>query len=410
MGLGLEKMMALEEGLYGSRSGALSFEVWFDEKAIIQRGFKKCLIARSVYTKQVGDQIVRLFRHSDDSRMSCADEKILVEECKQLSELIRMSEWVKPEKFIGCSLEYGSNYILIRQTDKILEMEAKFHDLIIMCNPKRRRRQTMLPSNALDDDTSLSPEVIKTLSGKAITEYRSIVGAENWISSIRMDCKFAQHIVAGKMAEPRNWDLYCAIWYLEYLVETADYPLVLGGPIIDPQAMSDASFGTMSEKRSVKAHMVRTGPQSGAILASTDTIKIATTSVWDCEVQAASDAVDSLSYVMNLCDDLGFETENNRRVQIDSQSGLDWYNSSKINSKSRHLQIKYYHTKHSVQEGVVSMEHVDGGRNDIDLGTKIHGIKKTRQLSRNMLGHNLVLGRGIRGIIELDEHEDSEDV
>ena len=141
----------------------------------------------------------------------------------------------------------------------------------------------MLPSNALDDDKSLSPEVIKTLSGKAITEYRSIVGAENWISSIRMDCKFAQHIVAGKMAEPRNWDLYCAIWYLEYLVETADYPLVLGGPIIDPQAMSDASFGTMSEKRSVKAHMVRTGPQSGAILASTDTIKIATTSVWDCE-------------------------------------------------------------------------------------------------------------------------------
>ena len=151
--------------------------------------------------------------------------------------------------------------------------------------------------------------------------------------------------------------------------------------------------------------MVRTGPQSGAILASTDTIKIATTSVWDCEVQAASDAVDSLSYVMNLCEDLSFETENNRRVQIDSQSGLDWYNSCKINSKSRHLQIKYYHTKHSVQEGVANLEFVEGEENDIDLGTKIQGIRKTRQLSRNILGHNLVLGQGIRGIIELDEDE-----
>jgi hypothetical protein len=180
---------------------------------------------------------------------------------------------------------------------------------------------------------------------------------------------------------------------------------VLGGPIIDPQAMSDASFGTMREKRSVKSHLVRTGPESGAIIASTDTISIATTSVWDCEVQAASDAVDSLSYVMNLCDDLGFETANTRRVQIDSQSTLDWYNSSKINSKSRHLQIKYYHTKHSVQEGVANLEFVSGEDNDADLNTKVHGIRKTRELSRSILGHCLVLGQGIRGIIELDSDD-----
>ncbi len=363
------------------------------------------MIARSVYIKQVGDQIVRLFRHSDDCRMSCADESTLDKECAELSSHIRMSDWLRPEKFIGCSIEYGSNYILLRQTDKILEAEAKFHELIQVCNPQRRKRLTRLPSNALDADELLNEEVIQTLKGKLITDYRSLVGAENWISSIRMDCKFPQHVVAGRMANPRRWDLYCAIWYLEYLVETSDYPLVLGGPIVDPQAMSDASFGTMREKRSVKAHMVRTGPLSGAILASTDTIKIATTSVWDCEVQAASDAVDSLSYVMNLCEDLSFETDNNRRVQIDSQSALDWFDSNKINAKSRHLQIKYYHTKHSTQEGLVNMEFVKGPENDIDLNTKNHGIQKTRELTRSMLGHNLVLGQGIKGIIELDEDE-----
>ena len=282
-----------------------------------------------------------------------------------------------------------------------MEAEAKFYDLILMCNPKRRKRLTQLPSNALNEDNELNPELILPLDNKLTTEFRSLVGAENWISSIRMDCKFAQHVVAGRMANPRRWDLYCAIWYLEYLIYSADYPLVLGGPHIDPQAMSDASFATMKEKRSVKAHLVRTGPLSGAILASTDTIKIATTSVWDCEVQAASDAVDSLSYVMNLCEDLGFETDNTRRVQIDSQSGLDWYNSNKINSKSRHLQIKYYHTKHSVQEGVANLEFVNGEDNDIDLNTKVHG-KKTRDLTRSILVHHLVIGLAIRGIIEFD--------
>ncbi len=192
-------------------------------------------------------------------------------------------------------------------------------------------------------------------------------------------------------------------------METADYPLVLGGPIIDPQAMSDASFATMNEKRSVKSHLVRTGPQSGAILASSNTISIATTSVWDCEVQAASDAVDSLTYVMNLCEDLGFVTENSRKVQIDSQSGLDWYNSNKINSKSRHLQIKYYHTKHSVQEGLANLEFVAGDDNDSDINTKVLGIKKTRDLTRNILGHHLVLGQAIRGVIELDDNDNYND-
>ena len=136
-----------------------------------------------------------------------------------------------------------------------------------------------------------------------------------------------------------------------------------------------------------------------AILASSDTISIATTSEWDCEVQAASDAVDSLSYAMNLCEDLEFEPENNRKVQIDSQSGLDWYNSTKINTKSRHFQIKYY------TQGLANLKVVTGKDNDSDINTKVLGIKKTRDLTRNILGHHLVLRQGIRGIIELDDND-----
>ena len=81
------------------------------------------------------------------------------------------------------------------------------------------------------------------------SEYKSLIGAKKWIASLRMNCKFPQHAVAGRMQSPRKWDMFCAIWYLEYVVHTADYPLVLGGPVIDPQGSSDASFGTMRERR-----------------------------------------------------------------------------------------------------------------------------------------------------------------
>ena len=105
-------------------------------------------------------------------------------------------------------------------------------------NPTRRVRQTRLPANALDDDSCLSEPKVVLLSDKIASDYRSLVGATNWICTLRMDCKFPQHVVAGHMQYPRVWDMYCAIWYLKYLVHTADYPLVLGGPIIDPQCMS----------------------------------------------------------------------------------------------------------------------------------------------------------------------------
>jgi hypothetical protein len=408
MDLGLEKYMKLDKGVYGSRSGALSYEIWFDKRAVMERQFQKCLIARSVYIKEVNGSIIRKYRHSDDCVDFCDDEEVLINECRELSKIIRLSEWVKPEKFVGISIEYADRVVLLRQSEYIMEVEEEFHDLIIKYNRQRRTRLTRLPANALDDDLNFTEEQLSLLDYDSVSEYRSVVGALNWIASLRMDCKFPQHVVAGRMQSPREWDMFCAIWYLEYVINTADYPLVLGGPVVDPQGSSDASFGTMREKRSVKAHLIRTGPLSGAILASTDTIKIATTSVWDCEVQAASDLVDSLQYTMNLCEDLKLETENNRICQLDSQSARDWYMSNKINAKSRHLQIKYYHTKHSVQEGLVNLEFIEGEENDSDLNTKTCGIARTRKLTRKILGHWLVLRQGYRGIIELSEQEERE--
>ena len=179
---------------------------------------------------------------------------------------------------------------------------------------------------------------------------------------------------------------------MEYAYFTANYPLVLGGPIVDPEAMSDASFGTMSEKRSVISHIVRTGPLSGAILSSTETIKIAVTSVWDAEVQSASSAVDSMVYVSNIIDELKYASGHSKKVRIDSESGIEWFNSNRVNEKSRHMQIKYFHTKHSVQEGIVNMEFCDGEENESDLNTKVCDAKRTLKLTRKMLGHWLVIG------------------
>ena len=105
---------------------------------------------------------------------------------------------------------------------------------------------------------------------------------------------------------------------MEYVINTAEFPLVLGGPELNLECMSDASFGIWSEKRSIKSHFVRTGSFSGAIEASVDTIKVAVTSIWEAEVMAASDGIDSLSYFENLSDELKFNFKSTSKIRIDS--------------------------------------------------------------------------------------------
>ena len=261
---------------------------------------------------------------------------------------------------------------LLRFTSKILEMKERFQDVIGFYNPKGRKRLTWLPSNALGDNEIFSDEQLRGLGEEMASQYRAIVGSSNYVSTLRPDVKFPQHIVAGRMANPREWDMFCVVWYLEYMIETADYPLVLGGPQVSLEAMSDASFGIMPERRSIKSHFVRTSPLSGAIEASVDTIRVAVNSVWEAEVMAASDGIDSLRYFDNVCDELHFDRCELSKVRVDSESGMEWFESSRINQRSRHIQTRYYHNKHSVQDRQVNMEFVKGEDNDSDLITKIH--------------------------------------
>jgi hypothetical protein len=297
-------------------------------------------------------------------------------------------------------IEYGDHVVLLRYTSKILELKEIYHDVIAQYNPHGRKRLCWLPSNALDSDDKFSAEQLQVLSGKRTTEYRAIVGVLNFISTLRSDIKFPQHVTAGHMQAPREWDMFCVVWYLEYVIETAEYPLVLGGPEVSLESMSDASFAIMSEKRSIKSHFIRTCPLSGAIEASVDTVKVAVTSIWEAEVMAASDGIDSLMYFENVANELHFDRDDVSKLRIDSESGLEWFALSKVNQKSRHIQIKYYHAKHSVQEELVNMEFVSGEENEADILTKVLCAKRIRELSQKILGHRLVLGQGYAGVIE----------
>jgi hypothetical protein len=73
-------------------------------------------VSRSCYIKLVGDIVVRLYRHSDDLRLSCTDKTILDSEVALLQILFPIAKFVQPDVFLGS--QYQRINLMANQMNK----------------------------------------------------------------------------------------------------------------------------------------------------------------------------------------------------------------------------------------------------------------------------------------------------
>jgi hypothetical protein len=409
----LPRMSMLHKGLYGSTKGALSFQVWVDEK-LNKIGYKKCQSARSVYIKKVHEEMIRLLRHSDDFRLSTQETQTLKEESKLLGETIRLSEFKPTKRFLGICAERISHLtgspdergrvVLLNMTEKIEEMGVKFKDLSVKYNSKSRIRRSGLPDNPIREDEELGQAYSVRLGDGGIKRYMSLVGLLQWITAgIRFDCRYSYYVVSIRLSNPREWDMYMAVWLMDFIVGTKHRPLVLGGPEVDPEVMCDSSFATLPKRRTVKSHVATTCNGSGAIYACVGAVKNAIKSIWEGELMAGSDGSDTIIYLKKVLKELEYLNIGSNKVKIDSQSVLDWIDSDKNNKHSRHVDIRLHNARDRAKDGSVSWEYVNTLINIADILTKSLGAAQFEYLSGKILGHDLVAGLGIIGVVDSGE-------
>lgn len=410
---GFPRESLLNKGLYGSKGGALSWQVWIDGK-MRDLDFRKLEVCRGVYLKRLpSNEAVRAYRHSDDFRMSSADVEGRILQERLLKEIVRMSEFSNIYRFLGCTFEYinaltgmpdpAGTIVLVRQTDKIREMDTKFAYLRLKFNKKNRVRQTAIPVDAIKFDEELGSDYVVALCKEEIEVYQSLGGCIQWVTgSTRHDAKLGAFLLSTRMAKPRMWDMFLAVYVMDYLSATAEAPLVLGGPIIDPVIYADASFASLPERRSIMGHCAFTGEGSGAIYATVGSTKTAVTSIWEAELMSGCAAIDTGLYVTNACNELEYEVPQCRKVRVDNQGEIDWIKGSVSNKRSRHIDVRYYRSRQMQEMGRVDVEHVVTEDNVADILTKPLVAKPFLKFARRILGHCLVFGKGIAGIFEED--------
>ena len=395
-----ERESLLLKGLYGSTKGALSFQVWAD-MMLAEIDYRKCDVARGVYLKTIEDDLVRLYRHSDDFRISALTDNALDTEVAAIQTKIRTTPFKPLEDFLGCSFkrfksetmeedEIGDVY-LATMVVQINKLEADYGYLRKHMNPTGKIRYTPLPLKPILEECELGETQREFLPPDDIKVYMSLVMSMGWIvGNVRPNLKFPHHVVAKKLACPRVWDMYLAVWLLEHILLTRNWPLVLGGPTVDPEVHTDASFASMEERRSVAGHTLRCGPKSGVIHANVKTIKCAIKSIFEGETYGASDGQDTAIYARHVIEELEYKSEDSRKVFVDNTGSLDWMAGSVPTKRSKHMEVRLFRSKHLVEDGEVCMEYVPTEDNIADLLTKSLPRAQYERLAKMMLGHDLI--------------------
>jgi hypothetical protein len=408
---GLPRESLLDKGLYGTRGGALSWQIWVDGKMSIL-DYMKLDVARGVYVKKLeSGELVRVYRHSDDFRFSSFDRAGIKVEQQRMREQVKMKEFAKLDRFLGCEFEYinevtgepdeNGQIVLVRQRVKIHELEEQFAHLHRLFNPHGRVRATATPMSALTPDEELKRGHADLLDAAGTKEYQSIIGCLGWITgSTRPDGKFAYFLLSRRNANPRMWDMYLAVWLMDYIVATKDAPLVLGGSVADPEVFADASFAILPERRSVTAHVATASPRSGAIYAHVGASKCAVASIFEAELLAGGEAVDTALYMSQACAEMEYPIPHCRRVYVDNEAEVEWVKGSVSNKRSRHIDVRLYRMRHLQEAGEISVEHVSSEDNVADILTKPLQPGVFRRLAAMILGHRLVRGFKIPGVFE----------
>ena len=396
-----ERESLLLKGLYGSIKGALSFQVWVEQK-LQEISYQKCSIARGVYMKELAQgNIVRLLRHSDDFLLSANNAATVDEEVKLLREQIRTTPFKDVDEFLGCQFKrYRSedmvedvvgDIILVTMVGKIEKLNDDYGYLKKRFNPTGRVRYTPLPLKPIPDEDDLAPEQKVLLSPVDIKLFMSLTMSIGWIvGNVRPNLKFPHHVIAKKLATPRVWDMYLAVWLMEHIILTKEWPLILGGPTIDPEVEADSSFGTMEERKTVGSHCLVTARKSGVIYANVHTYKVTVKSIFNGEALAASEGQDTSIYARRVVEELKYPSKDSRKVLVDNSAAIDWMLGSVPTKRSKHMEIRLYRSRHLVDEGEIMMEYIPTEENMADLLTKSLPRARYEKLAKRMLGHELV--------------------
>jgi hypothetical protein len=375
------KVWRLKKSVYGLKQAPRLWNTLLDEKLRLL-GFNPTISDPCVYIGYLDNEKLLIAVYVDD--LIIASKHV-----KTISSFKSAFEKYFPITDLG-DLKFVLNIEVIRDRPNrriFLSQTSKLQGIIDDARLSDAKIEPLPSDPSLPLTKEMSPQSPEETAAMLQTPYREFVGRLLYIAlSTRPDISQAVSSVGRYAANPGplHWNAVKNI--IKYLKGTKDFCLVLGGKSegVTIQGYSDSDWGADTDRRlSRTGSIIQIG--IGPVMYQSKMQQTVAHSSTEAEYMALSTTARNAAWARSLLDEMGYHQPKPTTIYEDNTSTIHLANNSKINSRTKHIDIRHHALRDMIRLKTISLVYIPTTDQVADILTK--QLKKPQfQFLRSKLG------------------------
>ena len=360
----------LLKSLYGLKQAPRQWNKRFDD-FMLGQGFTRMVYDPCVYRKSVKNDVfgfIILVLYVDDMLIVAKDQSEVDRLKVKLSSEFRMKDLGKARRILGMEIFRNSS------TGQLCLNQGKYARKVLARFSMEDCKPVSIPLAShfkLSSAFSPTDAVEKGLMAKI--PYEKAVGSLMYLMTCtRPDLALAMGKVSRFMSNPGKVHWEAVKWMLRYLKGTEDYGLLFDRRSDRTTALVgyvDSDYGgCLDTRRSTTGYVFTLG--GGCISWKSTLQKCISQSTTEAEYVAAAEATKEAIWLDRLITEMGLE-HGKMTLNCDSQSALHLAANQVMDSRVKHIDIRYHFIRQAVSDKTFELVKIDGKLNPADAFTKV---------------------------------------
>ena len=345
----------LHRSLYGLKQAPRAWFQCFSDY-LLELGFIESLADYSLFTYNHNDVFLILLIYVDDILITGNSPDCVTKLILQLSKLFSMKDLGPLHYFLGIEVVHQGSQVYLTQSKYALDLlcRTKFQDVKPLSSPVAHGKRLSVHDVDILDDPS---------------EYRSVVGALQYLTITRPDLAFAVNQVCQFMHRPTNSHWMAVKRILRFVKSTYDHGLVYSPGTLNLQAFSDADYaGDPDERRYTGGYCIYLGTNLISWSSKKHGGGISRSST-EAEYRQLALTASELSWLRALFRDLHVALSP-PRLWCDNVSAISLASNPVFHSRTKHVEVDYHYIRDKVVRREISVGFVCSEDQLADIFTK----------------------------------------
>jgi histone deacetylase 1/2 len=362
----------LDKALYGLKQAP---RAWYSRLStkLQMLGFKASRADTSLFFLKKGSLVMFVLVYVDDIIVASSIPSATSALLKKLNEDFALKDLGDLHYFLGIEVSKVRDGILLTQEkydNDILERVG-----MTQCKPV---------TSPLSTSEKLSRHEGSPLGPKDATNYRSVVGALQYLTLTRPDISFAVNKVCQFLHAPTTSHWAAVKRILRYLKQSTKFGLKIGkSPSVLVSAFSDADWaGCLDDRRSTGGFAVFLGSN----LVSWSARKQATVSrsSTEAEYKAVANATAEIMWIQTLLMELGIRAPRAAKLWCDN-IGAKYLSANPVfHARTKHIEVDYHFVRERVARKLLDIEYVSTKDQVADGFTKPLPVRQLEAFKHNL--------------------------